>query len=171
MVFSQMVRPQASLMPLTLTPPTCRRAFLPLHLCFAFGTRGLLQLYLQQYVRIAQSRSTRTQWSCLSWAAFQALVLRLVLLSTVTVESSSRIVFIQVLHGACFACFWIAAVDCANTAAPQGMEGTARASPTRYLQRVLASVRFLSYIYRVSWRPSGVHLWRIGCCRECSCIR
>jgi MFS family permease len=82
-------------------------------------------------------------------------VLRLLLLSTVTVESSGEVVFIQVLHGACFACFWIAAVDYANMAAPQGMEGTAQSLVSTCMYIVgpgIGSVVW-SYIYQAYGAP------------------
>ena len=85
----------------------------------------------------------------------QALVLRLLLLSTVTVESSGEVVIIQMLHGACFACFWIAAVDYANTSAPQGMEGTAQSLVSTCMYIVgpgIGSVVW-SYIYQAYGAP------------------
>lgn len=82
-------------------------------------------------------------------------MLRLVLLSTVTVESSSKIVLIQVLHGACFACFWIAAVDYANSVAPQDMKGTAQSLVSTCMYIVgpgIGSVVW-SYIYQIYNAP------------------
>ena len=85
----------------------------------------------------------------------QALVFRLLLLSTVSVESSGAVVVIQMLHGPCFACFWIAAVDYANTSAPQGMEGTAQSLVSTCMYIVgpgIGSVVW-SYIYQSYGAP------------------
>ena len=87
--------------------------------------------------------------------SLQALMLRLMLLSRVTLESSGNIVFIQVLHGACFACFWIAAVDYANNAAPQGMKGTAQSllSTCMYIVGPGIGSVIWSYIYQIYGAP------------------
>ena len=55
-----------------------------------------------------------------------AVALRLLAMSTVTAETQWLIVYIQALHGVCFACFWIAAVDYAHACAPPGLKGTAQ---------------------------------------------
>ena len=87
----------------------------------------------------------------------QALVVRLLLLSTVTIESAGRVVFIQMLHGSCFACFWIAAVDDANKAAPAGMKGTAQSLVSTCMYIVgpgIGSVLW-SYIYQAYGAPTA----------------
>ena len=59
-------------------------------------------------------------------ASQAAVALRLLAMSTVTAETQWLIVYIQALHGVCFACFWIAAVDYAHACAPPGLKGTAQ---------------------------------------------
>lgn len=62
--------------------------------------------------------------SMLFHVSHYTMILRLLLMSTVTQDTYWWIPFIQLSHGLCFALMWIAAVDYAFIAAPQELKST-----------------------------------------------
>ena len=69
-----------------------------------------------------------TSESALSSLAHAAMGLRLLLLMGLTRATHRLVMVVQLLHGACFALFWTAAVDYANASAPAELRATAQSA-------------------------------------------